>query len=75
VVTAAPPLLIQAVAGLALMASLAGALAVALAAEATRVPAIVTFVVAASGLSVGGIGAAFWGLLAGGALWWLLRPR
>ena len=75
VVTAAPPLLIQAVAGLALMGSLAGALAVALAAEATRVPAIVTFVVAASGLSVGGIGAAFWGLLAGGALWWLLRPR
>jgi benzoate membrane transport protein len=75
VVAAAPPLLIQAVAGLALLASLAGALSTALSAEATRVPAIATFVVAASGLSVMGIGAAFWGLVAGGALYWLLKPE
>ncbi|MCX8132550.1 MAG: benzoate/H(+) symporter BenE family transporter [Roseococcus sp.] len=75
VVAAAPPLLIQAVAGLALLGSLAGALATALSAEATRLPAIATFVVAASGLSVLGIGAAFWGLLAGGALYALLAPR
>ena len=75
VVAAAPPLLIQAVAGLALLASLAGALSTALSAEATRVPAIATFVVAASGLSVMGIGAAFWGLVAGGALYWLLQPK
>jgi benzoate membrane transport protein len=75
VVAAAPPLLIQAVAGLALLASLAGALSTALSAEATRLPAIATFVVAASGLSVMGIGAAFWGLAAGGALYGLLRPR
>jgi benzoate membrane transport protein len=44
-------------------------------AEATRLPAIATFVVAASGLSVMGIGAAFWGLVAGGALYWLLQPE
>jgi len=75
VVAAAPPLLIQAVAGLALMASLAAALGTALTPEPTRLPAIVTFTVAASGLSVGGIGAAFWGLLAGGALLALLRPK
>lgn len=75
IVAAAPPLLIQAVAGLALLASLAGALATALARESARVPAITTFVVSASGLTVGGVGAAFWGLLAGGALWWLLRPH
>jgi benzoate membrane transport protein len=75
IVAAAPPLLIQAVAGLALLASLAGALSTALAHEAARLPAIMTFVVSASGLSVGGIGAAFWGLLAGGALWLLLRAR
>ncbi|MFN3450233.1 MAG: benzoate/H(+) symporter BenE family transporter, partial [Roseococcus sp.] len=75
VVAAAPPLLIQAVAGLALLGSLAGALSTALSAEATRLPAIATFVVAASGLSVLGIGAAFWGLLAGGALYALLAPR
>lgn len=75
IVAAAPPLLIQAVAGLALLGSLAGALATALARESARVPAITTFVVSASGLTVGGVGAAFWGLVAGGALWWLLRPR
>ncbi|MCU0944676.1 MAG: benzoate/H(+) symporter BenE family transporter, partial [Rubritepida sp.] len=75
VVAAAPPLLIQAVAGLALLASLAGALGAALAREAARLPAIATFVVSASGLSVLGIGAAFWGLLAGGALWLLLKPQ
>ncbi|MFL1462709.1 benzoate/H(+) symporter BenE family transporter [Roseococcus sp. DSY-14] len=67
---AAPPLLIQAVAGLALLGALAGALRAALAEEATQVPAVACFLVAASGLSVAGIGAAFWGLLAGGALWW-----
>jgi len=75
VVAAAPPLLIQAVAGLALLASLAGALTAAMSSEALRVPAIVTFVVSASGLSVAGIGAAFWGLVAGGALMWLLRAK
>ncbi|TCI00324.1 benzoate transporter BenE [Roseococcus sp. SYP-B2431] len=75
VVAAAPPLLIQAVAGLALLASLAGALSIALGDEAMRVPAIVTFVVTASGLSVGGIGPAFWGLVAGGGLLLLLRPK
>jgi benzoate membrane transport protein len=75
VVAAAPPLLIQAVAGLALLASLAGALGAALAREAARLPAVTTFVVSASGLTVLGIGAAFWGLLAGGALWLLLKPQ
>lgn len=74
-VAAAPPLLIQAVAGLALLGTLAAALSGALAAEETRVPAIVTFVTTASGVSVAGIGAAFWGLIAGGALWWLERAH
>jgi benzoate membrane transport protein len=75
VVAAAPPLLIQAVAGLALLASLAGALSLAMGNEATRLPAIVTFVVAGSGLNVAGIGPAFWGLMTGGGLMLLLRPR
>ena len=38
-----------------------------------RLPAVVTFVTAASGLTIFGIGAAFWGLVAGGALLALLR--
>lgn len=72
-VAAAPPVLIEAVAGLALMGSLAGALLGAMAEEETRLPAIVTFVTAASGLTILGIGAAFWGLVAGGVLLALLR--
>ncbi|WP_243389922.1 benzoate/H(+) symporter BenE family transporter [Arboricoccus pini] len=67
-IASAPPVLIQTVAGLALLASLASALMGALVREDDRVPAIVTFVTAASGVAVLGIGAAFWGLIAGGVL-------
>ena len=69
----APPVLVQAVAGLALLAPLASALVTGLAEARDREAAIVTFVVAASGVSIGGIGAAFWGLVAGGALMALTR--
>lgn len=74
-IAASPPLLIQAVAGLALMGSLAGALASALAAEEARIPAVLTFVTTASGLSFFGIGPAFWGLVAGGLVLALSRMR
>ncbi|WP_291296671.1 benzoate/H(+) symporter BenE family transporter [Elioraea sp.] len=69
----APPVLVQAVAGLALLAPLAAALVAGLAEGKHREAAIVTFVVSASGVSIAGIGAAFWGLLAGGALMALAR--
>ncbi len=72
-IAASPPLLIQAVAGLALLGSLAGALGNALADERARLPAVVTFLVSASGVALLGIGAAFWGLLAGGLLLALQR--
>ncbi|MFT4286600.1 benzoate/H(+) symporter BenE family transporter [Nocardioides sp.] len=65
VVTAAPEGVAAAVAGLALLGTLVSSLSAALAAEATRVPAVVTFVVAASGVTVLGVGAAFWSLVAG----------
>lgn len=74
-VAASPPVLIQTVAGLALFASLSGALARALADESDRLPAIITFVTAASGITLIGIGAAFWALVGGIAMWFLLRPR
>jgi benzoate membrane transport protein len=64
-VAVAPPLLIEAVAGLALFGALAGALAAAMADAARRDAAIVTFVVSASGITVAGISAPFWGLVAG----------
>jgi benzoate membrane transport protein len=72
-IAAAPPLLIQAVAGLALFSSLASSLAGALATEDMRLPAILTFVTTASGLTIGGVGAPFWGLVGGIALFLLLR--
>jgi benzoate membrane transport protein len=72
-IAASPPILIQAVAGLALLPSLAMALTGALADEEARLPAIVTFVTTASGITLLGIGGAFWGLIAGIALMLVLR--
>lgn len=74
-VGAAPPILIQAVAGLALLGAFAGALQAALAVPAMREAAVITFLVTASGLTVMGISGAFWGLLAGGAMLALHRGR
>jgi len=61
----ASPVLIEAAAGLALIAAFGGAIEAATREEAERLPALLTFLVAASGLSVFGIGGAFWGLLLG----------
>jgi len=72
-IAASPPILIQAVAGLALLPSLASALATSLASEDNRLPAIVTLVTTASGVTVLGVGGAFWGLIAGIALQLILR--
>lgn len=60
-----PQSLILLVAGIGLLAPLTNALGLAMADPAERIPAIVAFTVTASGLTIGGIGAAFWGLLAG----------
>ena len=62
---AAPPGLLAAVAGLALVATFAAAASSAMGDEVHREAAAVTFLVAASGFSVAGIGAAFWALIAG----------
>jgi benzoate membrane transport protein len=74
-IAASPPLLIQAVAGLALLGSLVSALTAALSKEDERIPAILTFITAASGVSFFGIGPAFWGLIAGGAVMALMRLK
>jgi benzoate membrane transport protein len=60
-----PRELVAAVAGLALLGTIAGALAVALKDERHRDAAVITFLVTLSGLTVAGIGAAFWGVVAG----------
>ncbi|MFX0541924.1 benzoate/H(+) symporter BenE family transporter [Roseovarius sp. S4756] len=63
-----PPELIAVVAGVALLGPFIGALGGALATGTYAAPAAVTFVVTASGLTLMGVGAAFWGLIAGLAL-------
>jgi benzoate membrane transport protein len=74
VALAAPPGVVPAFAGIALLTALGGALTQALG-GATPLPAVVTLAVAASGLTLGGIAAPFWALLAGCALHLLTRPR
>ena len=60
-----PPDLMAAAVALALLAPLTGALSSAMSAPTTRIAACVTLVVTASGVAASGIGAAFWGLIAG----------
>lgn len=57
---------IQTLAGLALLGTISGSLFQALSQEKERDAAIVTFLVTASGLTLLGVGSAFWGLIAGG---------
>jgi benzoate membrane transport protein len=74
-VSLSPPVLIEAVAGLALLGAFANALAASLAEPASREAAAVTFLTTASGLTVFGVSGAFWGLAAGGAMLALTRWR
>lgn len=69
-----PVELVAAIAGLALLGTIAGSLAGALSDERGRDAAIVTFLCTASGLALFGIGSAFWGLLLG-MLVHGLKPR
>ncbi|MFE9869814.1 benzoate/H(+) symporter BenE family transporter [Micromonospora sp. NPDC005686] len=70
-----PPVLVEAVAGLALLGALAGAVTAAVAQPDAREAAVVTFVVTASGVSLLGVGGAFWGLVAGWLMLLLFRGR
>lgn len=60
-----PTELILAIAGLALFGTIGNGLATALTQESEREAALITFLVTASGITLFGLGAAFWGLLAG----------
>ncbi len=60
-----PAELVAAIAGLALLATIGSGLASAVGSENQREPALVTFLVTASGIAPAGIGSAFWGLVAG----------
>ena len=75
VATAAPPGIVETIAGLALLATFASSMFAVLADPAVREPAAMAIVVAASGITIAGIGAAFWALLAGLVLHAVLTRR
>lgn len=60
-----PKELVAAIAGLALLGTIGNGLFAALKSEGEREPALITFLVTASGISLLGVGSAFWGLVAG----------
>ncbi|MCU1515059.1 MAG: benzoate transporter [Microbacteriaceae bacterium] len=71
-VSAAPTVLITAVAGLAVLGALVTSVVNAMEDPRHRISAIVTFLVVASGVVVVGIGSAFWGLAVGAIVYaWL----
>lgn len=76
-IAALPAEVVAALVALALLSPLTGALTGAFAQADQRLPAALTVVVTASGVAAFGIGAAFWGLVVGMAVWGLdrLKPR
>jgi len=75
-VSAAPTVLITAVAGLAVLGALVTSVVNAMEDPTHRISAIVTFLVVASGVVLLGIGSAFWGLVVGAIVYaWLAWRR
>lgn len=70
-----PHELILAMAGIALFATITSAVTSATEDAELRLPAVLTFLVGASGFAVWGIGAAFWALLSGVLVWQVLKKR
>lgn len=70
--SALPMAWIQMLAGLALLGTISGSLFQALNQESESDAAVVTFLVTASGVTLGGVGSAFWGLVLGGVSYVLL---
>lgn len=67
VFAAFPKELIMAIAGLALLGTIASGLATAMKEDSQREAALITFLVTVSGMNLFGISSAFWGLIAGTA--------
>ena len=74
VFAALPEELIVAIAGLSLLGTIGNGLAAALVSERDREAALITFLVTASGVSLLGIGSAFWGLISGALATIILKP-
>lgn len=74
-VLAVPTELLLALAGLALINTFANSVKTAIADDQLRLAGIVTFAIGAAGITVFGIGGAFWALLAGVLVWLVSAPR
>ena len=74
-IAAFPKALVLAVAGFALLGTIGAGLAAAMKDEGEREAALITFLVTASGLTLWGVGAAFWGVVAGVAALAVQRLR
>jgi benzoate membrane transport protein len=72
---ALPREMVIGIAGLALLPTIGRGLQAAVANEHEREPALVTFLVTASGLALWGVGSAFWGVVFGVAALLAWRPR
>ena len=70
-----PQALVLAVAGLALLGTMASGLAAAFKDEQHREAALLTFLVTLSGVTVAGVGSAFWGVVVGGLAQWFWSRR
>lgn len=70
-----PQELVLAIAGLALLNTIGKGLAIALTQNQEQEPALIVFLVTASGVTLWGIGSAFWGLIAGAVAMLLLRLK
>ncbi|AIY40867.1 Benzoate transport protein [Collimonas arenae] len=68
-----PQELVLAIAGLALFGTIANSLTMAMANDVQREAALITFLVTASGVTLFGVGAAFWGLVAGALAFFVLN--
>ncbi len=74
-ITLVPSILIEAIAGLALLGSFSAAIYAALSDVDQRESAAITFLFAGSGLAFMGVGGAFWGLLVGGLMYFFAQSR
>ena len=70
-----PKELIAAIAGIALFGTIGNSLAAALHDDGERDAALITFLVTASGVALSGVGSAFWGLLAGLAVRYVICQK
>ena len=70
-----PSSLILAMAGIALFGTITSAVTSATEEAELRLPAVVTFLIGASGFAIWGVGAAFWALLTGVLIWQVLKKR